>query len=253
MGENSKIAWTDNTFNPWIGCQKVSAGCQNCYAEALAKRYGWVNEWGKDYRLTSDANWKKPIQWAKQAVKDGVIRRVFCASLADVFDANIPNIWWRQDLWKMIDETGKIGGLEWLLLTKRPERISGMIPGLWIQNEPSNVRIGITCENAEMARLRMPVFLEAWKGPNFISWEPALSPITDWIPFLKNWHMDWIIAGCESGPNARPCNIEWVRDLRDQCEQSGTPLFLKQLVIDGKLTVEPELDGEKYLEFPKAD
>ena len=239
------------SWNPWIGCQKVSAGCLNCYAARDNDRHHWVPEWGKDYRLTSDANWKKPIQWAKQAVKDGVVRRVFCASLADVFDHNV-NWEWRARLFQLISDTEKIGGLEWLLLTKRPEYIQQM----HMIETFSNIRIGITCENAEMARLRMPIFLEAWKGKNFISWEPALSPITDWIPFCDNLHMDWIIAGCESGANmkpGRPCNIEWIRDMRDQCVESGTPFFLKQTVIDGKLVKEPYLDGRQWLEFPKGE
>lgn len=261
MGE-TKILWAgrplpDGTiepgysFNPWIGCQKVSAGCQNCYAEALAKRYGWVNEWGNDYRLTSAENWKKPIQWAKKAVADGVTRRVFCASLADVFDMNV-NWKWRARLFGLISETEKIGGLEWLILTKRPEHI-GCIHMLetW-----TNIRIGITCENQEMFDKRMPIFLDAWHGKNFISYEPALSGIQLPGPSREGSMtsycdiIDWVITGCESGPNARPCNIEWIRDMRDQCVDANIPFFLKQLVVDGKLTKEPFLDGKQWLQFP---
>jgi len=241
MGENSKIAWCDNTFNPWIGCEKVSAGCQNCYAEALAKRYGWVSEWGKDYRLTSGANWKKPIQWAKQAVKDGVTKRVFCASLADVFDRNV-NWEWRAKLFQLISDTEKIGGLEWLLLTKRPEYIQQM----HMIETFSNVRIGITIENQENYANRFGVFTSAWRQNNFISVEPMLGNIELYRPGLVNW----VICGCESGANARECNINWVRGLRDQCIKYEIPFFLKQLVIDGKFTIEPELDGRKWLEFP---
>jgi protein gp37 len=91
MGDKTGIAWCDHTFNPWIGCQKVSAGCQNCYAERENNFRKWVPKWGKDYRPTGRANWEKPIQWAKQAVADGVTRRVVCASLADVFDIQAPS------------------------------------------------------------------------------------------------------------------------------------------------------------------
>jgi protein gp37 len=244
MGENSKIAWCDDTFNPWIGCQKVSAGCQNCYAEKLAHFHGWVKEWGKDYRLTSEANWKKPIQWAKQAVKDGVTKRVFCASLADVFDRNIQDDWWIK-LFYMIYETEKIGGLEWLILTKRPENIHSFYDEML---DLKSIRIGITCENQEMYDKRVPVLLDAWHGKNFISYEPALS-----LLHLGSYgyKIDWIIAGCESGTNARTCKTEWIQILRDQTSAFEIPFFLKQLVIDGKLTAEPELDGRKWLEFPK--
>jgi protein gp37 len=248
MGENSKIAWTDHTFNPWIGCQKVSAGCLNCYAEKLAKFHGWVDDWGKDYRRTSEDNWKKPIQWAKKAVGNGVFRRVFCASLADIFDPNIPDEW-RDDFWELLWLLSPIkeGGLEWLILTKRPENISKMIPDDLRRFE--NIRIGITAENQEMAQIRMPIFLDAWTGKNFISWEPALSPITDEIPFTDNL-IDWVIAGSESGSNARPCNIEWMRDMRDQCQNANIPFFLKQMPVNGKLTVLPELDGKVWNQFP---
>ena len=246
MGEKTGIAWTDHTFNPWIGCTKVSAGCENCYAARDNNRYGWVREWGKDYRLTSDANWKKPVQWAKKAVADGVTRRVFCASLADVFDEKVSEQW-RTDLVDLILDTEEIGGLEWLILTKRPENISKMFRGM---ARATNIRIGITCENNEMARLRMPVFLDSWQGKNFISWEPALSPITDNVPFTDNL-IDWIIAGCESGPGARPCSIDWIRDMRDECIQAKTPFFLKQLVVDGQLVKMPELDGRVWNEFPE--
>ena len=246
MGENSKIAWCDATFNPWIGCQKVSAGCQNCYAEALAKRYGWVKEWGKDYHLTSDANWKKPIQWAKQAVKDGVVRKVFCASLADVFDDDIDKDW-RSRLMELIHKTGNIGGLEWLILTKRPENIN-LFSWYWIENPPKYIRIGITCENQEMYDRRVPILLDSWKGKNFISYEPALS-----LLHLGSYgyKINWLIAGCESGTSARSANIEWFRIIRDQCDAFDIPFFLKQMSVDGKLTVEPELDGKKWLEFPR--
>jgi protein gp37 len=255
-------------FNPWIGCQKVSPGCQNCYAARDNNRYQWVPEWGKDYRLTSEANWKKPIQWAKEAVKDGVTKRVFCASLADVFDEKVPEHW-RARLWQLIDETYRIGGLEWLLLTKRPENISTRIPmNVYHLN---NIRIGITCENQEMADKRIPMLLNSWTGKNFISVEPMLSKINfdevllnngdqviQWdnpsIPSGWDEYIDWIICGCESGANmkpGRPCNIDWIRSLRDQCEAAHVPFFLKQMEVDGNLVKEPVLDGRKWLEFPR--
>jgi len=246
MGEITGIAWTDHTFNPWIGCTKVSAGCENCYAARDNKRFNWVGEWGKDYRLTSDANWKKPIQWARKAVADGVTRRVFCASLADVFDEKVD--WqWRARLFSLIGETEKIGGLEWLILTKRPERINLM----HMIEMYTNIRMGITTENQEMFDKRMPIFLEAWHGKNFISVEPMLSGIH--MGANSYWEkIDWVIVGCESGNDVRSISIGAVRCLQEQCEHDKIPFFLKQLVINGKLTVKPELDGRQWLEFPEA-
>jgi protein gp37 len=287
MGEITGISWCDHTFNPWIGCQKISAGCLNCYAARDNARYQWVPEWGRDYRLTSDTNWKNPIKWAKQAVKDGVTRRVFCASLADVFDANVD--WqWRARLFQLINDTEKIGGLEWLLLTKRPENISR----IHMIETFKNIRIGVTCENQEMANKRIPILLNSWKGKNFISIEPMLSPVNltqiKWakIPIdpknytalgvpapdemwsLRNALLSrpgdelnkpligvgWVICGSESMSHMKPgrhCNIEWIRNLRDQCEAAHVPFFLNQMEVDGKLTKEPYLDGRQWLEFPK--
>lgn len=254
MAETTGIPWCDATWNPWIGCQKVSAGCQNCYAEKLAHFHGWVNEWGKDYKLTSDSNWKNPIKWAKQAVKDGVIRRVFCASLADVFDENVKEAWTAR-LHSLIWETGEIGGLEWLLLTKRPENIDDRLPFSWLQDPPPFIRIGTTVENGDVLDKRLTDLFKNWHGKNFVSVEPMLSAVQfkqAWIDYLDGWYteteldshgdpkpiqapmpqIDWVICGCESGTSARPCNIEWIRDLRDQCDQSGTPFFLKQMSVE---------------------
>jgi protein gp37 len=128
MGENSKIEWTDHTFNPWIGCTKVSDGCKHCYAEALMdKRYGRV-KWGPQgtRQRTSADNWRKPLQWNKQAVKEDKHYRVFCSSLADVFEDNPQLTEWRADLFNLIAETPN---LDWLLLTKRPENINRMVAG----------------------------------------------------------------------------------------------------------------------------
>ena len=288
MAETTGIPWCDHTFNPWIGCQKVSAGCQNCYAEKLANFHGWVKEWGKDYKLTSDSNWKKPIQWAKQAVKDGITRRIFCASLGDFLDERVP-LELKIKLLNLFDEVGRIGGIELLLLTKKIENLDYFLPLPWLTNPPDFIRIGTTVENQEMADKRIPILLNSWGGKNFVSVEPMLSQVNltqiKWakIPIdPKNYAalgvpapdemwsirnallsrpgdelnkpligIDWVICGCESGTSARPCNIEWIRDLRDQCEQSGTPFFLKQINVDGKLVKEPFLDGRQWLEFPK--
>ena len=130
MAENSNISWCDHTFNPWIGCQKVSPGCDSCYAEALMDtRFGKV-QWGPEgeRKLTSDANWRKPLTWNRKAATAGERPRVFCASLADVFDNQAPQAW-RRRLWSLILDTPN---LDWLLLTKRPQNISKMMPWNWL-------------------------------------------------------------------------------------------------------------------------
>jgi len=247
VAENSKIEWTTHTFNPWIGCMKVSAGCDHCYAESLAKRYGWV-EWGQrktedtvanigQRKRTSASNWKKPLQWAKAARGTGVRPRVFCASLADVFD-NQAEREWRDDLFDMIAWTPE---LDWLLLTKRPENIAEMTPqgGFW-----PNVWLGTTCEDQAAYDKRWPLLRAVPAAVHFISYEPAIGPLR-----LHNGpdQPDWLICGGESGPGARYMLPAWAVDIRNDCERAGVYFFMKQMT--GKKPI-PE-----YLmlrEFPRA-
>jgi protein gp37 len=192
--EDSKIEWTDHTFNPWIGCTKISPACKHCYAEALDKRWGRAN-WGPNATRTrtSDANWKKPLAWNRKAAKEGIRRKVFCASLADVFeqhgDANVNGEMqmWRDELFHIIESTPH---LDWLLLTKRPENVMGMVPNHWIFEVevtadsimpwgrwPSNVWIGTTVENQAEADKRIPELLKIPARARFLSCEPMLGPI----------------------------------------------------------------------------
>ena len=130
MAKNSAIEWTDHTFNPWEGCTKISPACDNCYAAERAARYKTV-EWGGPRRRTSKSNWNKPLKWERQAstfaFEEGRRQRVFCASLADVFDNQVPEEW-RADLWDLIRACPS---LDWLLLTKRPQNIEKMLPEFW--------------------------------------------------------------------------------------------------------------------------
>ena len=175
MAENSKIEWCDHTFNPWIGCQKVSPGCDHCYAEAMMdKRYGRV-QWGPhgERVRTSQDNWKMPLRWAKKA--NGHRPRVFCASLADWLDNRAPREW-RADLGRVIEATPE---LDWLLLTKRPENYEKLAP--WRLNEiPSNVWLGVTCEDQAHYDRRWTILSRQRIGPpsKFVSYEPALGPLT---------------------------------------------------------------------------
>ena len=252
MGEKTEIAWCDATFNPWIGCQKVSAGCDNCYAETLMdKRYHRV-QWGPhgERKRTSEANWKQPLRWARkarEAVEDfeiGMLTlrpprpRVFCASLADIFDNKAPK-GARADLWGLIEDTPE---LDWLLLTKRPENIPEMIPPKWDSGLPHHIWVGTTAEDQAAYDRRLPHLQKVPSAVHFISYEPAIGPLV-----LRGLYPSWIICGGESGPGHRPFNPQWARDLQAQCARVGVAYFFKQM--DGKKPIPPEL---LVRQFPEA-
>jgi protein gp37 len=226
MAENSNIEWTDHTFNPWIGCTKVSPGCDHCYAETWDARGLQQREtrWGPHAvrTRTSADNWRKPLAWNKAAKAAGKRALVFCASLADVFD-NHPSIKleWRDDLWKLIEATPH---LDWLLLTKRPQNVPRFVPG-WMEAHswPLNVWLGTTAENQAEADRRTAHLARIPAQVRFLSCEPLLGRIT---PNLDGIH--WVIVGGESGPGARPMHPDWARFLRDQCQAADVAFFFKQ-------------------------
>ena len=224
MGENTAIEWADHTFNPWIGCQKVSPACDGCYAETLMDtRLGRV-EWGPhgERKRTSEANWRQPRKWDREAGKSGKRARVFCASLADVFDNKVPGEW-RADLWQLIDDTPH---LIWMLLTKRPQNIAKMLP---IAAADFDIReriwLGTTAENQEEYDRRWPYIAAQRAAVRFVSYEPALGPLC--VREHKP-RPDWLICGGESGPNARPMTPYWASALQGQCTGFGIPFFFKQ-------------------------
>ncbi|PQV52862.1 protein gp37 [Defluviimonas denitrificans] len=180
MANQTAIEWCDKTFNPWTGCTKVSPACDHCYAEGWAKRSGHV-EWGPhgSRRRTSPAYWKGPEKWNAEARAKGIRYRVFCASLADVFD-NHGSITsgWRGDLWHLIARTPH---LDWLLLTKRPQNIGKMLPDgygapAW-GNGWDNVWLGTTVENQTEADRRIPRLLSIPAKVHFSSCEPLLGQL----------------------------------------------------------------------------
>lgn len=228
MAQNSRIEWTHHTFNPWWGCIRVSPACKHCYAEAWAKRVG-MDLWSakSPRRFFSDAHWREPLKWDREAAQARQRRRVFCASMADVFEKRRELDAHRERLWPLIESTPH---LDWLLLTKRPECISSMAP--WTDNWPANVWLGTTAENQHWANKRIPVLLENAAKVKFISAEPLLGALNlDGLLLDSNVigaGLNWVIAGGESGPNARPMNPAWVESLRDQCESVGTAFHFKQ-------------------------
>jgi protein gp37 len=227
MAKDSKIEWTHHTFNPWWGCTKVSPGCKHCYAEAWAKRTG-QQIWGVSAprRELSDAYWKQPHAWNNEAGRRGVRARVFCASMADVFEDRRDLDAKRARLWPLIEATPH---LDWLLLTKRPQNMRCLAP--WGERWPRNVWAGATAENQRWAEKRIPVLLDVPAAVRFVSAEPLLGPVN-----LGSWlqsdsagpRINWLIAGGESGPHSRPMNPEWARALRDQCKEAGIPFLFKQ-------------------------
>ena len=223
--ENTRIAWAHNTHNQWIGCTKVSEECSHCYAEALMDhRFGRV-QWGPkgDRSLTSEINRRKPLVWNRKAALAGIRERVFCSSLADVFEGREELAPWREDLFYIISETPS---LDWLLLTKRPENIGVMLPETWGLGW-ENVWLGTSAGLQKRWDERIPLLREVPAAIRFVSVEPMLGPI-DVRPELMKGGIDWVICGGESGREARAMELEWVRDVRDACKEFGVAFFMKQ-------------------------
>jgi protein gp37 len=226
MAQNSKIEWTDHTFNPWVGCTNVSPGCDHCYAEAWSKRSGLV-KWGKHpRRRTSEAYWRAPLKWqaaaASYQAQHGRRQRVFCASLADVFDNQV-DPGWRADLFHLIASTPT---LDWLFLTKRPQNIAKMLPKAWPNGGMHNVWLGTTTEDQAHFNQRWSVLSRVPAVVRFISYEPAIGPIR--LNRTEGLQPDWLIAGGESGHGARPMRAVWIRDIIKDCEALGVASFFKQ-------------------------
>jgi len=270
MGIESKISWTEATFNGWIGCAKVSPGCTNCYAEDLDNRRFGGGHWGvgKDRKRTGAANWREPVKWDKACADKGIRKRVFCSSLSDWLDPEVP-VEWLADLLRLIAATPN---LDWLLLTKRPERwrerieavrdLGGLngVAATWLDGvPPRNVWVGTTVEDQKRAEERVPALLAIPARVRFLSCEPLLEAVDLW-PTLSvtdsNGEMsgprvkpdgspaiDWVIVGGESGPRARPFDLAWARAILLQCQEAGVAVWVKQMGDN------PMLDGQPTKEF----
>jgi protein gp37 len=234
MGAQSKIEWTDSTFNPWVGCTKIRrrqsapSACDYCYAEKWAKRSGQV-EWGDHpRRRTTEAYWRNPRTWNSFArsfqADHGRRQRVFCASLADVFDNQVDPAW-RADLFNLIRTCDQ---LDWQLLTKRPQNIRKMLPPDWDEGYP-NVWVGTTAEDAAAYRQRAPHLLKVPAAIHFVSYEPAIGPLGQLD--IDGLYPDWLIIGGESGVRSdliRLTDPQWARDAIAECRRLGAAPFLKQ-------------------------
>lgn len=222
--KNTKIEWCDHTFNPWIGCTMISEGCVHCYASAIEKRFGRdPYDKDRDRVRTSADYWKQPERWSEQAYRDHVRRRVFVGSMCDVFDEQVPRFWF-DDLMTLVS---RCRGLDWLFLTKRILNS----PDYFKASHWGNVWLGVSVENQKRARERIPMLRRIpGVGRRFLSVEPLLGPVQLDAYNDEGPHaIDWVIVGGESGPNARPMEIEWVQDIKRQCIWNGWRLFVKQL------------------------
>ncbi len=221
MGRETKIDWTDHTWNPWQGCRKVSPGCVNCYMFMDKKRYGQ-----DPLRVVrSKTVFNAPRKWKEPA-------RVFVCSWSDFFIADADS--WRDEAWQIIRDNPH---LTFQLLTKRPENIKDRLPDDW---PLQNVWLGVTAENQEMADTRLPILQEIQAPVRFVSVEPMLGPVT-----LSGYDLDWIICGGESGPKARDMDPDWALSLKDESLENGVAFFMKQMARK-----KPIPDFLKLRQFP---
>lgn len=239
MAETTGISWCDGTFNPWLGCNKISPGCDHCYAEVSTPARTMKIIWGvqETRKRTSASNWHLPVRWKNLHdqffAQHGRRRRVFCASLADVFDNRV-DPQWRDDLWNLVRATPN---LDWLILTKRIGNVVSMLPSDWGDGYV-NVWLGISVVNQGEADRDIPKLLATSAKIRWLSMEPLLGPVTleevfspaNDIRSSKNAveQINWVVVGGESGTQARPMHMDWVDTLHVQCTDFNVRFFFKQ-------------------------
>lgn len=288
MGKDSNIEWTDNTGNIWEGCTKVHDGCRNCYAETRDKRYNGKSEnlhWGQNKpRRAVISFWNKIAGWQANAAHEGVYVKVFISSLGDIFEES-------KDLEKPLDGMTTTGELRdkflkqinqgfypnliFLLLTKRPSNILSMVPQAWIdKHPPANVWFGTSISDQKTAdKYTTQLLVATYKMGTrnaFLSVEPQIGPVSiaqtldamAVTPFSdENTGVDfarysagaisWVIQGGESGPNRRPFNLEWAREMKSSCKILDIPYFFKQIdkVRDKKEGIPVDLQVREFPDF----
>jgi protein gp37 len=241
-----------------MGCFKVSQGCKHCYADELTTRRMGLRVFGHPTQVprkrTGAALWAKPASWDRQArvemkLGTGLKRahRVFCASLADIFeDAPGPNEW-REDVWDVVRVCKH---LDWQILTKRPQNIARMLPDDWANGWP-HVWLGTSIESNKVVD-RARALIEVPAHVHFISYEPAIGP----LDHLQLHGLQWIIVGGESGPGYRPMDLDWARDMRRRCKNANVPFFFKQsaarrtemgITLDGRIVREYPTSWDRHL------
>lgn len=253
MGDKTRIQWTDATWNPMTGCSPVSEGCLNCYAKGQSLRLQRMDSpkytEGFACRFHADAL-MQPIRWQRP-------RMVFVNSMSDTFHPDFSN----EQIATLYNVMASCPRHTFQVLTKRPERMLEWYA--WVKKMRiffydslqaligetpwplPNVWVGVTTENQRRYDERKPLLMQVPAVLHFVSIEPVLEGI-----YLRGNPVDWVIAGCESGPNRRPCHADWLRTLAAQCREGGTRFFLKQMEQDGAIVKMPALDGRVWNEHP---
>lgn len=220
MADKSKIEWTDATWNPLVGCSKISAGCKNCYAETFTNRFKGIpgHHFENGFDLTLKPNkLDQPIRWKKP-------RMIFVNSLSDLFHKDVP----LEYIHQVFDVMNQCTQHTFQLLTKRADRMAALMPDilkkLELDSLPANIWIGVSIENSDVLH-RIEHLVQVPALVRWLSMEPLLGPVPD-IPHLDQLH--WVVVGGESGRKARPMNDDWAQDIRDQCLNAEVPFFFKQ-------------------------
>jgi len=231
---NSKIEWTESTWNPVTGCTKISSGCKNCYAERMAKRLQKMGQpnYMNGFQVTLHEHiLDYPLRWKKP-------QTIFVNSMSDLFHEQIPEVF----ILKVFDVMKKAHWHTFQVLTKRSQRLKELAKQLeW----PSNVWIGVSVENEDV-QFRIDALKEVPASVRFLSLEPLLGP----LPFIELANIDWVIVGGESGPRARPIKEEWVIEIKEQCVKQNVPFFFKQWGGVNKKKSGRLLEGKTWDEMP---
>lgn len=235
MAKNTKIEWTETTWNPVTGCTKISPGCMNCYAERMANRLFLMGSkrYRNGFKVTlHDEVVEAPLKWKKPQM-------IFVNSMSDLFLRDVPLSFIKD----VFDVMGQAHWHTFQVLTKRADRLLELSRELpWGEN----IWMGVTVENRDYVQ-RIDCLRNIDAHIKFLSIEPLLGP----IPNLDLSGIDWVIVGGESGPRARPLDPAWVLDIRDQCIDSGIPFFFKQWGGVQKKKAGRALDGRTWDEMPR--
>ncbi len=236
MAWNSKIEWTESTWNPVTGCTEISVGCKNCYARRIALRLQAAGSpnYANGFRVTLHPHALDiPLRWRRPRI-------IFVNSMSDLFHEDVPP----EFILDVFDVMSRAPHHQFQVLTKRSERLLELSPRLtW----PENVLMGVTVENADYT-FRIDHLRQTSAALKFISFEPLLGP----VPNIDFEGIDWVIVGGESGPHARPIHPDWVIDIRDQCRDSKIPFFFKQWGGANKKKSGRKLQGRTYNQTPNT-
>lgn len=235
MGNNSKIEWTESTWNPITGCTKISPGCKHCYAERMSLRLKAMGQpnYANGFRLTIHQHVvKMPLRWRRP-------QTIFVNSMSDLFHKDVPS----EFVSKIFDVMDQASHHRFQVLTKRSKRLLELSPKLtW----SANVWMGVSVENSDHL-FRVDQLRQTDAKIKFVSFEPLLGPIHN----LDLVGIDWVIAGGESGPKARPIDADWVREIRNHCLSADVPFFFKQWGGVVKKRTGRILDGRTWDQMPE--